>query len=815
MHWAEDLIRDIAYGLRTLRNAPLVSIAVVVTLTIGIGLDTGAFTVINGLLLRPRCDSDPKTFAHLYAEYSLNGEPREYGGQFSPAAYAIVERESKALAQVTAWRTDAMLLEDDAVRSLTLEVSCNFFSVYGLKQPHAGRLFRADECSRESSSQVVVMAEELWRDRFGADPNILGKNILLNRLPFTVIGITPLDFSGRVRGPGIWVPISMQSRATGNEDIFLHENRPALWLEGRLAQDKSRDDLAAELNVIAARFPSDDRELKTKIDVTDGSMIQDPNVRTFGFWLMLLVISGLSLLLAVSCATTAVLLLARAAERRREIAVRISLGAARSRILRQLLAETLMLALAAGTLGAYLALQVPTAFKKLVPAQMPHYAFTLDWHIFGYLAAVTLGATILAGLAPALECLRQDVWLSLKGSITSIQTGKIGWSIRELLVVVQVCFSVILMVVSAAYIRIELSMIGSDPGFNTEQVLQVPIQLPPVRYDAAAAQHFYAELRQRIEALPAVQNVAIARESPLGSDFERISKPPQFRLPTQSSRESHSATIRQVSANYFSALGIPLLHGETFRGTRGETNSAVISQAFATAFWPGRDPVGQIIIAPDESKLRVIGVVRDTSTERFGQHDSACIYLLRTAAVPGDLLLLRFRGQPQALQSTVNNLVHDLDPQMFVLSTTLRAAITEMAEALWTLGKMLLFVALVAAGLALFGIYGVVGYSVTRRTREFGIRAALGATRRELMRLVFASGTRPVLAGIFAGLLLAAALLFSAAAALRNAPVAIPARDPWPYAAVCVLLLIAAAAAMLGHAMRAARIEPLVALREE
>lgn len=815
MRWLDDLIRDLAHGLRMLRNAPLLSIAVLATLTIGIGLDTGVFTVINGLLLRPRCEVDPPTFARLYAQYSERGVPRDFAGLFSPAAYKALSRESQVLTQLAAWRTDAMLLEDDATRSLALEVSCNFFQVYGLTQPRAGRLFRPDECSFDADSQLVVISEELWRDRFAADPHILGKTILLNRQPFTVIGITPLDFAGRLRGSGIWIPITMQARATGNEDIFRYENRPKVWLEGRLAKGKTRRDLAAELNVMATRLPRDDREMKITVDVTDGSMIQDPNVRTFGFWIMLIVISGITLLLVVSCATTAVLLLARAAERRREIAVRISVGAARSRVVRQLLTENLLLAVAAGAFGIYLARQVPEVFKKLVPNTMPHFPFTLDWHIFGYLAAVTLGASMLAGSAPALECLRQDVWASLKGTEASTRAGKARWNVRDLLVIVQVSFSIVLMVTSALFIRIELALIGSNPGFDTEQVLQVPLELPNGRYSDTTAREFYATLQQRLVTLPAVESVAIASTTPLSADAETYTRPSQFRLPTQSQQQTRSATVRNVSANYFATLGMPMVRGEASHNTPADADAAVVSQAFASAFWPGQDPIGRIVIGPSEARFRVIGVARDTRTENFGQIDSPCIYELRSAAVRGDVLLLRFHGDASSLQLAIKNLVHDLDPQMFVLSTTLRGAINDLAERFWVLGKMLLIVALVAAGLALFGIYGVVGYSVTRRTREFGIRSALGASRRELMRLVFVSGSRPVLAGIVVGLLLAIGFAFSIVRLLRGAPVTFSARDPLPYAAVCALLLIAAAAAMLGHAVRAARIEPLVALREE
>jgi len=815
VRWSEDLVRDVRYGLRMLRMTPLISVAVVITLALGIGLDTGAFTVINGLLLRPRCEVEPEGFARLYAQYTFHGQPRNFAGLSSVAAYRALVSDSHFLDLLAAWRPDGVVVEDDANRMLAMEVSCNFFSVYGLERLRAGRFFRADECDPARDAHVVILAEEFWRDRFASDPQILGKTILLNRQPFTVIGITPLEFSGRLRGPGIWVPYAVEPQLNGQMDIFRSDSAPSLWLEGRLRPGATRKQLASEATGIASRAANHDRDLKATFLVTNGSMIEDPNVRDVAYWLILLVMSGLTLLLLVSCATVAVLLLSRAAARRREIAVRISLGAARVRILRQLLAENVLLALSAGVIGIYLALQVPLIFKKLVPRSMPHYPFTLDWHIFGYLAAVTLTAALLAGLAPALECLRQDVWASLKGTESSVHAGKTRWSLRDLLVITQVAFSVVLMTASAMFIRLELAILNADPGFETEQVLQVPVQLPLERYNAAASRDFYTAFEQRLVALPAVESIATSSASPLAGEQEQGETPSQFHLPTEGAQEGHNVSVMQVSANYFSTLGLRLMRGEAFRNIPSDSGTAVVSQSFATAFWPGKDPLDQVIVGPDGQRLRVIGIARDTRTENPGHSDGPFIYLLRSRPVTGDLLLVRFHGDTRALQLGVKNAVRELDPQMFVLTSTPREMLNEIAEQMWRLGKMLLFVALVAAGLALFGIYGVVGYSVTRRTREFGIRAALGASRRELMRLVVVSGSRPVFAGTVLGALMAAGFSLAIVKATGSAPLAPSAHDPLTYITVCVLLLMASTLAMLGHARRAARVEPLVALREQ
>ena len=796
--WLDDLVRDLKYGFRMLRNAKLVSTAVVLTLAIGIGINTGIFTLFNGVLFRPRTDSDPASFIRLYDQYWLRGQPRQLGGQFSLAAYRAIQSESQVLQELAAWRTNGIQIEEDSTRSLDLEVSCNFFSVYGLKRPSLGRLFRVDECGPASKEHVVVIAEELWRNRFASDPHIIGKVILLNRQPFTVIGIAPADFAGRLRGPGIWVPYTMQHRLTGNEDIFRAERTPTLWLEGRLRPSRTREELAAEVNVIAGRIPLSDPNLKQRVFVTNGALIEDPNVRANSFWILLLIGTGAALLLLVSCASGAVLLLSSALARRQEIAVRISLGAARRRMLRQLLSENLLLAVVAGGIAIYLALQIPKVFQKLVPS-MPHYQFTLDWHIFGYLAAVTLAASIFAGLAPSIECLRQDVWNSLKGQELALTAVRVRWKLQDLLVIAQVSFCVVLMVVSVMFSRAVLSIFSAEPGFETRHVLAVPLELGRERYSAAEGEAFYRTIQERLGGMPLVDAVAISSISPLSGDFEQATVGTEFRLP-MASGEAHSATIRAASENYFSALGIPLVHGEIFRNTASDENAVVISQSFAATFWPGQDPIGREVIAADGKRPRVLGVVHDTYTAYTRQADGPFLYMLRRTPVRGDLVLIRFHGDADSMAAEVKRVLRDFDPQMLVLSSTLRAQMDYNADAGWLIAKMLLFVAGVAAFLALLGIYGAVGYSVTRRTREFGIRAALGATPRELMTLVFASGLRPVIAGTLFGTVFA--LLFSVGLvnALRRAPLPLSPSSSVSYGSVGAALIFSALLAMVGHA---------------
>jgi predicted permease len=808
------LIRDFTYGFRMMRNARFVSVAVTLTLAVGIGINTGIFTIINGILLRPRTNSDPATFARLYAQYWSRGNPRELGGAFSTAAYKAIQERSQSLAELAAWRTDAVQIGEDPTGSLAIEVSCNFFSVYGLIEPLSGRLFHASECAPGTEERVVVISEEAWRERFTADPHLLGKTILLNRQAFTVVGITPANFPGRVRGPGFWVPYTTQHRLTGKEDIFVTDLVPSLWLEGTLLPQHNRDQLRAEANVIVAQVPPPDSDWKGRVLVTNGAMIEDPNIRASSFWIVLLVLTGAMLLLLVSCTSGSVLLLSRAVARQREIAVRISLGAARWRIVRQLLSENLLIALAAGTLGIFLALEVPQVFRKLI-AQMPYVPFDLDRHIFGWLATITLASSIIAGLAPASESLKQDVWTSLKGQEHAAHAGRRLWTMRDLLVVAQVCFCMVLMVVSSMFSQSVLSIFATEPGFETRHVLAVPLDFPPERYGESDAAAFLKRVQERVAGIHQVDDVATSSMMPLANDEEGAAGGSEFRLPMQTSGEGHSATLRAVSRNYFNTLGIPFVRGDGFPPSDSDNSSAVISQAFAALFWPRQDPIGQTIISDDGKRLRVVSVVHNNHTSYASEADGPTLYMLRNQPSVGDVLLIRFRGNVIPVSEALKQAIHELDPQMLVLPTTLREQIDENAEHVWLIGKMLLFVAGVAVALALLGIYGMVGYSVTRRTREFGIRAAMGATPRDVMRVVFATGSRPVFAGISLGIVLAFSFSSGVVKVLHRAPIPLSSTSPLPYGVVSLALILASLIAMIGHARRAAKVEPLDALREE
>ncbi len=382
-YWIETLLQDIRYGLRLVKRSPLLAFATVLTLTLGIGMNTGVFTVLNGFIMRARVDKDPDTFAHVFARYSGDVGRVAFDSGVSTADFRAYQRDIRSMENIAAWGIGRSTLgRDDPAQLLIMPVTCNFFSLYGLDRPKLGRLFRAEECATPGADAVVVISEELWRSQFSADPQILGAMIRLNQQPFTIVGVTPARFAGQLRGPGIWVPITMQAAFFGGNDFLRNSSVPWLVLEGRLKSGQTRASAQAELAVIAHQQDRLQPGRKTTIFVTNGSFIQDPGSPMR--WVGPLIMGALTLILLLACTNVTMLLLSRAASRQREIAIRLSLGAGRKRLLRMLLTESLILAIAAGAISAWIAHQVPGLMEKFIPG-MPHYPLQPDMLVFAYL----------------------------------------------------------------------------------------------------------------------------------------------------------------------------------------------------------------------------------------------------------------------------------------------------------------------------------------------------------------------------------------------------------------------------------------------
>lgn len=799
-HSIEVFLQDVRYGLRLLRRSPVLAISVVLTLALGVGVNTGMFAVLEGMLFRARVDHDPASFIHLAPQISDNGQTNNTSWPLSTADYRFYRDTARSLTGLAAWTTAHAQFENSSDNPLLMLVSCNFFSVYGLDRPKLGRLLLPDDCASPGSAPVAVLSEEMWRNRFASDPGTVGSVIKLERRPFTVIGIVPERFAGRLRGPGIWIPYTMAGPLFPGRELFGGSNMPWLTADGRLQAGATRASALAELVVIAKQLDAQHSGRKTTMSVTDGSMIQDPYLRGKILWVVPVVMSSLTLLLLLACANVTMLLLSRAVARRQEIAVRLSLGAGRGRLVRMLVTESLILSAAAGGISVWLAYEIPAAFQRMVE---PAYHLRPDWTVFAYLAGVTLIAGCMAGLTPAAESLRVNLSMSLKGEEGLFASGGRGGGMRGFLVGAQVAMSLVLLTGAGLFLHAQTTMFSEDPGFEMQQVLTVPL-------DAAKSPGFYQRVASEAQSLPGVQSVSFGEPPPMFGE-EGAGAGDEVRVPGQPKGSGLNASTLAVGAAYFETLRIPLVFGRAFR--EKETGAAVVSEALARGLWPGRDALGELVQNANGDLLRVVGIARDTRSERFGAVDGPRLYIPRNPQSMGGALMVRFAGDAAAAEIAIRNLIRRLDREMMPSPRTLDALRREMASRFWRMARIVLGMGAAAMLLAVIGIYGVMAFAVSRRTREIGIRMALGATKGAIVRTILRSGMRPLVAGLGAGSVMTALGAAGLAQILKGTPMALNTADPLVYAAVAALLIAAAVAAMFLPALRAAAADPVRALR--
>jgi predicted permease len=792
LQFVDDVRGDLRFALRSLRKNVLLSTTVVITLGFGLGLNTGVFTLINASLFRPHVDKDPSTFFRVHA-YNPD---RFVQGLISLADYEAYRAGTTSVRELAGWDDVWTTLGTHAPVSIRVALtSCNFFSVYGLDRPELGRFFLPNECSVSGSGPVVVVSDELWRSQMEANPHIVGQVIQVGRSALTIVGVTPPRFSGRQKGINIWIPSTMLSQ---------FESEPWLTVEGRLEPGYSRADAQAELSVMAQRQDRLYLRRKTTLIVTNGSMIAEPHL-PIAMWVAATIMGALTLVLLISCTNVSALLLSRAVVRHREIAIRLSLGAGHFRLLRMLLTESVMLAAIGGAIGAYLAWRVPTIIVGLV-AYSPAYSLKPDWIVFAHLAAITFMSGCLAGLAPAAGSLKADVLVSLKRREAPLGRGVRQWHVLDLLLGGQLAMSLLLLAAAAICVRAQYTMFASGPGFEIKHVLAVRI---------GSTQDNWAlrrTLEQRLRAVPGVVSACFAKFMPMErEDAEDI------RVPGQAAGTGRVVSTNFVSTNFFETLGIPIVRGRAFeeRDSASDRTAsvAIVSEAFAREFWPGEDPIGKMIDAPDH--LQVVGVSRDSRSSRYGEQDGPQLFRLQDPKGTSGSLLLRFQGDAGGVEAAVAEALRNAGSVQNSQPQTLEQMMDLEASGFWAIAEMVMFLGIAAVVLAVIGVYGVTAFTTGRRTREFGIRMALGAVRMNIIHLVLRSGARPICGGLLVGVCLTIATSYGLEKLMKNAPFVLDTRAPLIYFGVCLLLVSSSAVAMLIPALRATRANPINALREE
>ena len=759
--WAttEHLWQDFRRALHSARRAPLLSSVAVLALTLGIGLNTGVFSIVNAMFFKIPTRVDPASFVQVCPRYSGWFPGTDTNASFTTEDFEAILSRSRTLREVAAWRQYPVFFEQGNRYIGTLLAGCNYFHVLGIDHPRIGRFFTPGECNRGAGAQVAVLSEALWKSQFDADPRIVGEAIDLNGLPVTVIGVVPSDAANLLIA-GIFLPYTLAPQLDHSGDLLDSPDKPWLSMSGRLRSGFTRADAQAELTAIMSQ---QDRAYvqrkvfafnrKTFLAVIDGSEIENPAIHEFAMLLMILLLGPLALILLLACSNVATLFLSRTLARRGEIAVRLALGVSRSRLAGMLLLESLLTVCVGGALSMVLAYRVPLVILNIMASGQANFAvrFDPDWRVFGYLAVLMVAATVLSSLVPIRAAWRLDLLTALKGR-EGTATGRSRTTSG--LIVTQIALGFVLVCAAVIFGRIPGLIRNVDPGFETHQLLAVPLRVNTSDNNRAKAQVFYRALETKIVALPGVQSLAYASIQP-------FSQPPpdEIRLPRQTKGTGRPASVDEVSDNFFSSFGIGVLRGRLFLSTdtilTGAAPVAVVSRAFASEFWPGRDPIEQKVIMPDDRKLTIVGVVADTRSERFGRLDGPRLYTLRGPSTLDGNLYVRFGGSARPLGNAIRQTVKGLDPGQTIAPQTIWELLEEQAEGMTTMAEIILVVASIALLMAVTGVYCVLSFTVNQRTREFGIKMVLGASRAQIFRLVLLRAVKSIALGLVGGIALA------------------------------------------------------------
>ncbi|OFW18729.1 MAG: hypothetical protein A3H97_17880 [Acidobacteria bacterium RIFCSPLOWO2_02_FULL_65_29] len=807
------LIQDLRQAARSMLKSPALTAAAVLSLALGIGANTVIFTWVQAVLLRPIPGAASPGDLYVAAMSNRDGQPRSW----SYPNYRDV-RGRATLVDFVALDDIVMsfALDGSADRALGGLVSGNFFQVMGVGAA-AGRLLTPDDDRTPGGHPVVVLSHAYWQRRFAGDPAIVGRQVTLNNQPFTVIGVAQQGFIGGSLGlsTAAWVSMAMQAQMTGASRL---EARGNGWFEtfARLRPGASRESAGAELDAIMRQleqeYPDPNSGRRVRLVHTWAASFGAPSVLAPVLGVLSVVVV---LVLVIACANVANLLLARAVGRRREIAIRLSLGASRAHLLRQLLTESLVLALVAGAAGMVLVYWTSGLLMAFIPpVDIPiDLGLRVDPSAFAFALAASAVTGMLFGLAPAWQASTPDTVEALKEEAGRGSGGRRGHRLRSALVVAQVAVCFVLLVGAGLFTRSLAAAQRLDPGFDHERQATASMDLFSSGYTPETGRQFHRRGLERVAALPGVQSVAFARQLPLGFSGRSSGR---VDIDGYTPRPDEEVTIgyNQVSTRYFETMGIPIIAGREFTGADAAEGrrAVVVNETMAKRYWGERDPVG-LRIRNGGGPAIVVGVARDIKYYALNETPQPHMYLnLATDYVSGVVLQARVSGDPAAFAASLRGALHGLDASLPLWDVRPLSDHMEQAFFAQRIGANLLGVmGTLALLLAAVGLYGVVAYATSQRTHEMGIRLALGAAPGDLRRMVIVQGARLTGAGLAIGL--AAAL--GATPLVRSLLPGITPTDPITFALVPVALLLIALVAAWIPARRASGVDPIVALRHD
>jgi putative ABC transport system permease protein len=804
----ETAWRDVRLGVRSLVHSPIFTVVTVLSLALGIGANTAIFSVVNGLLLRPLPYPEAEQIVDVWHTPPQQAFPGLDRFSVSPANYIDWKAQSSTFEQMAVYTYTGLSLStsNDPLPLIGAAVSSDFFSVLRTN-PMQGRGFTPDE-ERVGSDQVVVISHGLWQRAFGANPNIMGQTLTLNSRGFTVVGIMPAGFEFP-READLWVPLAWDDKERQIRSIHDY------LVVARLKQNVSLDQAQAEMSTISSRleqqYPEENSGWGARVIPLREDLVG--NIRLA----LLVLFSAVGFVLLIACANVANLMLARGANRRKEMAVRVALGAGRARLVRQLLTESVLLAVTGGLLGLLLAVWGSKMLVKL--GSLPNAGeIGIDTWALGFTLLVSFAAGIIIGIVPALQFTRTNISETLKQGAGRTGGSPIKQHTRKALVISEVALSLVLLIGAGLMIRSFWKLQNVNPGFDTSNALTMSVVLTPSRYSEPHQMlAFFDRALEQIRSVPGVVSVGTTTTIPLAGGGSTQPFTVEGR-PAGTIAEQPMAQTRYISPDYFRAIGIPLRQGRFFSDYDRDKSVPVviISEAMARRFWPGENPIGKRLTPSfhsEQGAREIVGIVGDVKSSGLEVDSAAMMYLpFRQSPRPFLSFVVRTASNPESLIQPVSRAIYSIDKDQALtdVQTLDQVLVASLSGRRFNMTLLLTFAG-VALLLAAVGVYGVMNYTVTLRRRELGIRMALGAKATDVLRLVLRQGLTLTLIGVGAGLISAYALTRLMATLLYG----VTATDYLTFITVPAVLIAVGLLASYVPARRATKVNPTIALRTE